>query len=109
MDEYIDAKLNICRHAPIERLVTNAENAITREIAEKNELALTLFSSKANRYCDIVPSGKINWRAIYEDGGIIYIDDGKIGAVGPHEELIATCPDYKTMVELQKLEEEREV
>ena len=40
---------------------------------------------------------------------IIYIEDGKIGAVGTHEELIATCPDYKTMVELQKLEEEREV
>ena len=40
---------------------------------------------------------------------IIYIDDGKIGAVGTHEELVATCPDYRTMVELQKLEEEREV
>ena len=40
---------------------------------------------------------------------IIYIDDGRIGAVGTHEELIATCPDYKTMVELQKLEEERGV
>ena len=40
---------------------------------------------------------------------IIYIDDGKIGAVGTHEELLETCPDYKTMVELQKLEEEREV
>ena len=39
---------------------------------------------------------------------IIYIDDGKIGAVGTHDELLETCPDYKTMVELQKLEEERE-
>jgi ATP-binding cassette subfamily B protein len=38
---------------------------------------------------------------------IIYIEDGKIGAVGTHEELIETCPDYRTMVELQKLEEER--
>ncbi len=38
---------------------------------------------------------------------IIYIDDGRIGAVGTHEELIETCPDYRTMVELQKLEEER--
>lgn len=85
MDEYIDAKLNICRHTPIERLVTNAENAITREIAEKNELALTLFSSKANRYCDIIPSGKTNCRAIYEDGGIIYIDDGK-----KREKILAT-------------------
>ena len=39
---------------------------------------------------------------------IIYIEDGMIGAVGTHEELLETCPDYKTMVELQKLEEERE-
>lgn len=38
---------------------------------------------------------------------IIFVDDGKIKAVGTHEELVATCPDYKLMVELQKLEEER--
>lgn len=40
---------------------------------------------------------------------IIFIDDGKILAVGSHEELVATSPEYRTMVELQKLEEEREV
>ena len=76
MDEYIDAKLNICRHAPIERLVTNAENAITREIAEKSALALTLFSSKANCFDKIAPSGNQNCRAIYECDGVIYVDDG---------------------------------
>ena len=38
---------------------------------------------------------------------IIFIDDGKIVAIGKHDELIATCPDYNTMVELQKLEEEK--
>lgn len=76
MDEYIDAKLNICRHAPICRLVTNAENSITREIAEKSELAITLFSSKADSFGDIVPAGKQNCRAIYECGGVIYTDDG---------------------------------
>jgi ATP-binding cassette subfamily B protein len=38
---------------------------------------------------------------------IIFIDDGKIVAVGTHDELISSCPDYKIMVELQKLEEER--
>ena len=38
---------------------------------------------------------------------IIFVDDGKIKAVGTHENLIATCPDYKVMVELQKLEEEK--
>ena len=38
---------------------------------------------------------------------IIFIHDGEITAVGTHEELVNTCPDYKTMVELQKLEEEK--
>lgn len=38
---------------------------------------------------------------------IIFIDDGKIVAVGTHNDLINSCKDYKTMVELQKLEEEK--
>ena len=38
---------------------------------------------------------------------IIFIDDGKIVAVGKHSELLSTCPEYHTMVELQKLDEER--
>ncbi len=36
---------------------------------------------------------------------IIFIDNGEILAVGKHEELIRKCKEYKTMVELQKLEE----
>ena len=39
---------------------------------------------------------------------IVYIDDGKIVAVGAHEELLQTCPSYKAMAELQKLEAEKE-
>ncbi len=39
---------------------------------------------------------------------IVFIDDGKIIAVGAHEELYATCEEYHKMVELQKLEEEKE-
>lgn len=38
---------------------------------------------------------------------IIFVDEGKIRAVGTHNELIEGCEDYKTMVELQKLEEEK--
>ena len=34
---------------------------------------------------------------------IIFIDDGKIAAVGTHAELINTCRDYREMVELQRL------
>ena len=36
---------------------------------------------------------------------IIFIDDGRVAAVGTHEELLASCPDYKTMVELQRLDD----
>lgn len=38
---------------------------------------------------------------------IIFIDDGHVGAVGTHEDLINTCPEYAKMVKLQKLEEEK--
>ena len=38
---------------------------------------------------------------------IIYVDDGKILAVGTHDELVSSCPDYAKMVELQKLDEEK--
>ncbi len=37
---------------------------------------------------------------------IIYIDDGKVVAVGSHEELYENCGDYRRMVELQRLEDE---
>ena len=37
---------------------------------------------------------------------IIFIDDGKLVALGSHEELYSACPEYHRMVELQKLEEE---
>ena len=36
---------------------------------------------------------------------IIFIDNGRIVAVGKHEELIASCTEYKNMVDLQKLDE----
>ena len=37
---------------------------------------------------------------------ILFIDDGALVAMGPHETLYETCPDYRKMVDLQKLEEE---
>ncbi len=36
---------------------------------------------------------------------IIFLDDGKVLAVGTHRELLETCPAYRTMVELQRLDE----
>ncbi len=37
---------------------------------------------------------------------ILFIDQGKLVAVGTHQELYQNCPDYQKMVDLQKLDEE---
>ena len=37
---------------------------------------------------------------------VIFIDDGRVVAVGAHNDLYATCESYRRMVDLQKLEEE---
>ena len=37
---------------------------------------------------------------------ILFIDDCKLQAVGTHQELYNTCPDYRKMVDLQQLEQE---
>lgn len=37
---------------------------------------------------------------------ILFIDDGKLAAAGTHEALLESCPAYRKMVELQRLEEE---
>ena len=37
---------------------------------------------------------------------VIFIDEGKLVAVGTHTELYQNCPSYQKMVDLQKLEEE---
>ena len=39
---------------------------------------------------------------------IVFIDEGRILAVGTHEELLRDSEDYRTMVELQRLDEEKE-
>ena len=58
-------------------LVTNADNEVTREIARKTDLPITFFSSQKHSYAEMIPSFSENCKAIYEDGGDIYLDDGK--------------------------------
>lgn len=36
---------------------------------------------------------------------IIFVDDGRVLAVGTHAELLETCPEYRTTVELQRLDD----
>ena len=37
---------------------------------------------------------------------VLFIDDGKVAAFGPHDQLYSTCAEYRKMVDLQRLEEE---
>ena len=38
---------------------------------------------------------------------IIYLEDGAVAAIGTHEKLMNTCPEYKRTVELQIIEEKK--
>ncbi len=37
---------------------------------------------------------------------LLFLEDGRLTAVGPHAQLYDTCPAYRKMVDLQRLEEE---
>jgi ATP-binding cassette subfamily B protein len=37
---------------------------------------------------------------------IIFLEDGRVAAVGSHEELLRTCPAYEELVNRQLLEDE---
>ena len=37
---------------------------------------------------------------------LLFIDNGRLEAVGTHDELYRTCPSYRKMVDMQRLEEE---
>ncbi len=46
--------------------------------------------------------------AVEQMDKVIFVNDGKIAAVGTHDELYNTNKEYHTMVELQRLDEEKE-
>ena len=40
---------------------------------------------------------------------ILFVKDGELVAAGPHDKLYGSCPEYRKMVDLQKLEEEGDI
>ncbi len=74
---------------------TETERAIISNLRETRKGKTTIFI--AHRVSTIEKMDKI-----------IFVDDGKILAVGSHDELISSCDEYKKTVELQKLDEEKE-
>ena len=76
MEEYIEAKCNVCRHAPIEHLTVNVENEITATVGRNTDRPVTYFSSRRDRYEDIVPYYQKGATAIFERDGVIVWSDG---------------------------------
>ena len=74
---------------------TKTEKTILQNLRETREGKTTILI--AHRISTIESMDKI-----------IFIDEGKMLAIGKHEELLETCEEYRKMVELQKLEEEGE-
>ena len=72
---------------------TKTERTILENLRKESEKRTTILI--AHRISTIEQMDKI-----------IFIDDGAVAAVGPHDTLYETCPDYRHMVELQRLEEE---
>ncbi len=88
MEEYIEAKCNICRHLPISHLTVNSENEISAEIGRNSDAQVTFFSSKSTDFHKITHQ-KINASAVFERDGYIVYSDGK------NEERIIKVDDIK--------------
>ncbi|MEE0969083.1 MAG: UDP-N-acetylmuramoyl-L-alanine--D-glutamate ligase [Clostridia bacterium] len=77
MEEYIEAKCNICRHFPITELTVNGENEITAEIGRNSDVNTTFFSSKSTDI-EHITHKKVKADAICEKDGIITLFSGGI-------------------------------
>ena len=74
MAEYVNAKTNIYAHKECRRLVTNADNGITAQLAAQTPRPKTYFSSKRHMHRDF--DLRVGDRAIYERNGTVLLFDG---------------------------------
>ncbi len=80
MDEYIEAKFNICRGEGLDRLVSNRESEDAYRLSERVSCGVTLISSKREEYHEISEEGH-GKKAVFECDGEIIISDGTLGRV----------------------------
>ena len=87
MDEYIRAKRNVFGEETL--LVLNAENDITRDIANERGRDMILFSSKKASFDEIVSSAMKNVSAVFlRNGKLVYSD-------GSTEDIILDASEIK--------------
>ncbi len=77
MQDYINAKTNIYRHADNRRAVFNAENEITRTLAQAHGGEKTLFSSIKQSPAEFEGLLNTHDRAVYTRDGMLYLWNGE--------------------------------
>jgi UDP-N-acetylmuramoylalanine--D-glutamate ligase len=78
MEEYTEAKYNVCKHGECKRLIVNSDNELSKQAALeiKHDAEFIFFSLIAGSYEDAVPKEITKATAVYERNGIIYYSDG---------------------------------
>ena len=80
MEEYAEAKFNICRGGGVDRIVTNRESELAYKLSERVDCGVTLISSKRSEYRDISEEGH-GKKAVFERDGEIILSDGTLERV----------------------------
>jgi len=76
MEEYVDAKTNIFRHAQNGHVVINAENERSTSLLPRIRQRVTLFSSEKHSFSAFSPLLKKGDAAVWERDGKIFWSDG---------------------------------
>ncbi len=80
MDEYAEAKFNVCREKGVDRLVTNRESELAYNLSQRVACGVTLVSSKRSEFKSVSEEGH-GKKAVFERGGEIIISDGTLERV----------------------------
>ena len=95
-------QLKSVRNSKSRRLINDAKNIVANRYMEKIILD-NLKKSRAGKTTLLIAHRISTVEGLDK---IIFLEDGRVEAVGPHDQLYASCPEYHKMVDLQKLEDE---
>ncbi len=98
-------RISIARALVKDASVIVLDDAVSAVDTNTEQVILTSLEEKLKGRTVIMVAHRIS--TVEEMDRIVYMEDGRIIAAGPHEELLSTCEEYHRLNELQKLDDER--